>query len=60
VPIPGIAFSMRRLHNTRRSDWWFIIALVPIIEAIDFLIFIAQEIQSGANQYGSNPKEVTT
>jgi uncharacterized membrane protein YhaH (DUF805 family) len=34
VLIPGIAVSVRRLHDTERSGWWLLIALVPLIGAI--------------------------
>ncbi len=31
VLIPGIAVTVRRLHDTNRSGWWLLIVLVPII-----------------------------
>ena len=34
VLIPSIAVSVRRLHDTDRSGWWFLIALVPLIGII--------------------------
>jgi len=57
--IPGIAVSVRRLHDTERSGWWLLIAFVPIIGAIVLLVFMVQDSQSGQNQYGTNPKEAT-
>ena len=27
--VPGIAVTVRRLHDTNRSGWWILIALVP-------------------------------
>ena len=56
VLIPSIAVSVRRLHDTNRSGWWLLIALVPLIGAIVLLVFMAQDSQPGKNQYGSNPK----
>src|SRR5690625_7928192 len=32
VLLPGIAVSVRRLHDTERSGWWLLISLVPIIQ----------------------------
>jgi len=58
--IPGIAVSVRRLHDTERSGWWLLIGFVPIIGAIVLLVFMVQDSQSGQNQYGTNPKEATT
>jgi len=56
VLIPGIAVLIRRLHDTNRSGWWFLIALIPIIGPIVLLVFTVQAGTSGENQYGSDPK----
>ena len=56
VLIPGIAVSVRRLHDINRSGWWLLIGLVPIIGAIVLLVFMVQDSQPGENQYGRNPK----
>jgi uncharacterized membrane protein YhaH (DUF805 family) len=56
VLIPGIAVSVRRLHDTNRSGWWLLIGLIPLIGAIVLLVFAVQDSQPGANQYGPNPK----
>ena len=58
VLIPGIAVSVRRLHDTERSGWWLLIYLVPL-GAIVLLVFTAQDSKPGQNQYGANPKEAT-
>jgi len=57
VLIPGLAVSVRRLHDTNRSGWWYLINLIPLIGWIIFIIFAAQDSQPGPNQYGPNPKE---
>ena len=59
ILIPGIAVSVRRLHDTERSGWWLLIALVPLIGAIVLLVFMVQDSKPGQNQYGANPKEAT-
>jgi len=59
VLIPGIAVSVRRLHDTDRSGWWLLIALIPLIGAIVLLVFMVQDSKPGQNQFGSNPKEAT-
>jgi uncharacterized membrane protein YhaH (DUF805 family) len=56
VLIPGIAVSVRRLHDTNRSGWWLLISLIPLIGAIVLLVFMVQDSQEGDNQYGPNPK----
>ena len=58
VFIPGLAVSVRRLHDTGRSGWWFLILLIPIIGVIALLIFMIQEGKGDENDYGSDPKLV--
>ncbi|MFC1414520.1 DUF805 domain-containing protein [Streptacidiphilus sp. N1-12] len=53
--IPGLAASFRRLHDTGRSAWWLLIALVPF-GAIALLIFMVSEGQAAENKFGPNPK----
>ncbi len=59
VLIPSIAVSVRRLHDTNRSGWWMLIALVPIIGAIILLVFMVQDSDAGENQYALNPEAAT-
>ena len=56
--IPALAVSVRRLHDTDRSGWWFLINFIPLIGAIVFLVFTVQDSKPGENQYGSNPKDM--
>jgi uncharacterized membrane protein YhaH (DUF805 family) len=56
VLIPGLAVSVRRLHDTGRSGWWLFIGLVPCIGSIVLLIFMVEDSEPGSNQYGPNPK----
>jgi len=58
VAVPGIAVTIRRLHDTGRIGWWCLIALVPVVGWVALLIYMAQDSQPGSNRYGSNPKEV--
>lgn len=57
VLIPGIAVTVRRLHDTDRSGWWILIGLIPLVGLV-LLVFMIQEGSSDDNQYGSNPKAV--
>lgn len=56
VLIPGIAVTVRRLHDTGRSGWWILIGLVPIIGWIVLLVFMFLDSQPGDNDHGPNPK----
>jgi uncharacterized membrane protein YhaH (DUF805 family) len=60
VLVPSIAVSIRRLHDTDRSGWWVLIALIPIIGAIVLIVFLIQDSTPGSNRYGPNPKIATT
>ncbi len=59
VFLPGIAVSIRRLHDTGRTGWWLLLVLIPLIGAIVLLIFMAQDSKPGVNRFGANPKEFT-
>lgn len=56
VLIPSIAVSVRRLHDTNRSGWWFLLYLIPFIGGLILLIFMVMDSQQSDNQYGPNPK----
>ena len=58
ILIPGLAVGVRRLHDTNRSGWWLLIALVPFVGAIILLVFVLLDSQPGDNRYGPNPKAV--
>ena len=52
--IPYFAVSVRRLHDTDRSGWWMLAAVIPIIGLI-VLVFMCLKGTDGSNQYGSDP-----
>lgn len=55
VFLPSLAIGARRLHDTGRSGWWQLIALIPIIGIIILIVFYCQDSQD-ENDYGENPK----
>ncbi|MEU5540436.1 DUF805 domain-containing protein [Streptomyces sp. NPDC020362] len=57
ILLPSLAVGVRRLHDTGRSGWWLLFALVPLAGPITLLVFTCTDSQAGANQYGPNPKE---
>lgn len=57
VLLPALAVAARRLHDTGRSGWLLLLALIPLIGAIILIVFHAQDSKPGPNKYGPNPKE---
>lgn len=56
--LPSISVAARRLHDTGRSGWWQLLALIPLIGAIIVIIFLVQDSTPGDNKYGPNPKGI--
>jgi uncharacterized membrane protein YhaH (DUF805 family) len=54
--IPSLAAVVRRLHDVGRSGWYYFIALIPIAGPIILLVWLFTEGNSGANEYGDDPK----
>jgi uncharacterized membrane protein YhaH (DUF805 family) len=52
VLIPGIAVSVRRLHDIGHSWWWMLIGFVPLIGTIVLLFYMTVESDPGDNAYG--------
>ena len=56
VLIPSLAVGVRRLHDTGRSGWWVLIAIIPFLGWLVLLFFAVQDSEPRDNQYGPNPK----
>ncbi|MFN8148350.1 MAG: DUF805 domain-containing protein [Candidatus Nanopelagicales bacterium] len=54
--LPSIAVLFRRLHDTGRSGWWWLLSWVCCIGTILLWIFCLSDSTPGTNQYGPNPK----
>ena len=57
--IPILALSVRRLHDTNRTDrtgWWFFLYWVPFFGVIILFIFSVIPSTIGSNHYGPSPK----
>jgi uncharacterized membrane protein YhaH (DUF805 family) len=57
VLIPGIAVSIRRLHDVGKSGWMQLVMFIPLIGWIWFLILMAKEGDLGRNEYGESPRK---
>jgi uncharacterized membrane protein YhaH (DUF805 family) len=56
--LPGLAVTVRRLHDTGKSGWFVLLGLIPIVGPIIILVFTVQEGTLGDNQYGPSPKAI--
>jgi uncharacterized membrane protein YhaH (DUF805 family) len=53
VALVSLALSIRRLHDTNKSGWWWLIGLVPIVGGIVLLVFYCLPGTPGPNKYDS-------
>ncbi|MFB7373585.1 DUF805 domain-containing protein [Streptomyces sp. NPDC056222] len=58
VLLPTLAVTVRRLHDTGRSGWWYLIAFVPLVGGIILFVFTVLEGEGQPNAYGDNPKAI--
>jgi uncharacterized membrane protein YhaH (DUF805 family) len=49
--IPGIAVTVRRLHDINKSGWWILIAFT-VVGIIPLIYWYCQPGTPGKNQYG--------
>ena len=55
ILVPSLAVSFRRLHDTDRSAWWLLIAIIPFIGAVALLVFLVLPGTPGENRFGPPP-----
>jgi uncharacterized membrane protein YhaH (DUF805 family) len=60
ILIPSIAVTVRRLHDTGRSGWWWLIGLIPLIGWIVLFVFMVLDSDPETNEYGPSPKATET
>jgi len=54
--VPSLAVFVRRLHDTGKSGWFFLIIFVPIVGIIWLLVILTTDSEVGENNWGPNPK----
>ena len=55
--LPTLAACARRLHDTNKSGWLLLVALIPVIGQIILLVFFLQKGDQAENDYGPVPEE---
>jgi uncharacterized membrane protein YhaH (DUF805 family) len=56
VFLPSLGVGIRRLHDTNRTGWWYLLVFIPIIGWIVLIVFLALASDPGSNNYGPNPQ----
>ena len=57
VLCPTLGITARRLHDTGKSGWFQLIALIPLVGAIILLILCAKEGDAAENAFGTADAE---
>ena len=50
--LPGLAISVRRLHDTDRSGWWVLLSFIPLIGTIVLIVWWVQQGTPGPIRFG--------
>ena len=53
--VPALAVGARRMHDTGKSGWILLLALIPIVGGLVLLFFAAQPGEPQDNAYGPAP-----
>jgi len=53
--VPSLAAIVRRLHDTGKSGWLFLLVLIPLVGGIVLLVFYLLPSDAKANAYGEPP-----
>lgn len=54
--VPGLAVSVRRLHDQDRSGWLLLLWLVPFLGWFALLVLMCLDGTRGPNRFGPDPK----
>lgn len=57
VFLPFLSVAVRRLHDTGRSGWYYLLLLIPLVGIIVYVRW-AQQGESGENRFGPPPLTV--
>lgn len=56
--VPLLAAGVRRLHDTGKSGWFYLLCLVPFVGGIVIIVLLALPGEPGPNRFGSDPRAV--
>jgi uncharacterized membrane protein YhaH (DUF805 family) len=53
--VPMLAVTVRRLHDTNRSGWWILVALIPYAGGLVLTVLMCLPGTTGPNRFGDDP-----
>lgn len=56
--VPLLAAGVRRLHDTGKSGWFYLLCLVPFFGGIIIVVLLALPGEPGPNRFGPDPRAV--
>ena len=56
--IPGLAVSVRRLHDIGKSGWMVFVSIIPVLGVIWLVVLLAMKGETKPNEYGPVPKKM--
>lgn len=57
--VPGLAVSVRRLHDQDRTGWLLLLWFIPVLGWFALLVLMCLEGTRGPNRFGPDPKNPT-
>lgn len=55
--LPGVAVTVRRLHDVGRSGWWYHVQCIPLLGTLAFLYWMIAPPTRWDNEFGANPRD---
>ena len=53
--IPSLAVTVRRLHDTNSSGWWYLLSFLPYVGGLVLFVWCCIKGTDGQNRFGSDP-----
>lgn len=60
VTLPTLGVTVRRLHDSDLSGWWYFVSLVPLAGGLVLLYFLVRKGTPVENRYGSVPATLSS
>jgi uncharacterized membrane protein YhaH (DUF805 family) len=57
ILLPGLAVSVRRLHDTDMSGWWLFALMIPFVGVVLLIAWFIGEGTLGHNRFGADPRQ---